>query len=157
VVVMGLQRDALFDKKPSGQHGKKSFGRAMGKVILISDRAGLDAESEGTWGQIEMPPGCRCTSPRSFMPSLAQTAGLSYCHRQGEKNRCRPSTQPSQIGDRRMNPNPLYGRSSTYWLTPNCRDKLHSAHKGGSPLISGVTNPADQRSDQSRRPSWFVG
>jgi len=95
-VVVMAPNDALFDKTVSTC--KKSWAR-KGKVILISDRAGLDAESEGTWGQIEMPPVADALAPILYCHPCP-TAGLSYCHRQGD--RCRPATQPSQIGDRRM-------------------------------------------------------
>jgi len=59
-VVVMAPNDALFDKTVSNM---QEVMARKGKVILISDRAGLDAESEGTWGQIEMPPVADALAP----------------------------------------------------------------------------------------------
>ena len=59
-VVVMAPNDALFDKTVSNM---QEVMARKGKVILISDRAGLDAESEGTWGQIEMPPVAAALAP----------------------------------------------------------------------------------------------
>ena len=51
-VVVMAPKDNLFDKTVSNM---QEVMARKGKVILISDRMGLDEESEGTWAQIEMP------------------------------------------------------------------------------------------------------
>jgi glucosamine--fructose-6-phosphate aminotransferase (isomerizing) len=51
-VVVMAPKDNLFDKTVSNM---QEVMARQGKVILISDRTGLDEESEGTWAQIEMP------------------------------------------------------------------------------------------------------
>jgi glutamine---fructose-6-phosphate transaminase (isomerizing) len=51
-VVVMAPRDALFDKTVSNM---QEVMARKGKVILISDRAGLAEAAEGTWATIEMP------------------------------------------------------------------------------------------------------
>ena len=52
-VVVMAPKDTLFDKTVSNM---QEVMARKGKVILISDRAGLDEASEGVWATIEMPP-----------------------------------------------------------------------------------------------------
>ena len=59
-VVVMAPNDALFDKSVSNM---QEVMARKGKVILISDRAGLDEAAEGTWGQIEMPPVADALAP----------------------------------------------------------------------------------------------
>ena len=51
-VVVMAPRDALFDKTVSNMQEVLARG---GKVLLISDRAGLEIAGEGLWRSIEMP------------------------------------------------------------------------------------------------------
>ncbi|MCF6232715.1 MAG: glutamine--fructose-6-phosphate transaminase (isomerizing) [Rhodobacteraceae bacterium] len=51
-VVVLAPRDALFDKTVSNM--QEVLAR-KGKVVLISDKAGIDAASEGVWKTIQMP------------------------------------------------------------------------------------------------------
>ncbi|BDY16326.1 glutamine--fructose-6-phosphate transaminase (isomerizing) [Sulfitobacter sp. TCYB15] len=59
-VVVMAPNDTLFDKTVSNM---QEVMARKGKVILISDRAGLDEAAEGTWGQIEMPPVADALAP----------------------------------------------------------------------------------------------
>jgi len=59
-VVVMAPNDMLFDKTVSNM---QEVMARKGKVILISDRAGLDEAAEGTWGQIEMPPVADALAP----------------------------------------------------------------------------------------------
>ncbi|WP_286760074.1 glutamine--fructose-6-phosphate transaminase (isomerizing) [Sulfitobacter sp. UBA1132] len=59
-VVVMAPNDTLFDKSVSNM---QEVMARKGKVILISDRAGLDEAAEGTWGQIEMPPVADALAP----------------------------------------------------------------------------------------------
>jgi len=51
-VVVFAPRDRLFDKTVSNM---QEVMARQGKVLLVSDSAGLDTASEGTWAQIAMP------------------------------------------------------------------------------------------------------
>ncbi len=59
-VVVMAPKDNLFDKTVSNM---QEVMARKGKVILISDRSGLDEAAEGTWGQIEMPPVADALAP----------------------------------------------------------------------------------------------
>ncbi|SFS72841.1 glutamine--fructose-6-phosphate transaminase [Sulfitobacter marinus] len=59
-VVVMAPRDRLFDKTVSNM---QEVMARKGKVILISDRAGLEEAAEGTWAQIEMPPVADALTP----------------------------------------------------------------------------------------------
>ena len=59
-VVVMAPRDTLFDKTVSNM---QEVMARKGKVILISDRSGLNEAAEGTWGQIEMPPVANALAP----------------------------------------------------------------------------------------------
>ena len=59
-VVVMAPNDTLFDKTVSNM---QEVMARKGKVILLSDRAGLDEAAEGTWGQIEMPPVADALAP----------------------------------------------------------------------------------------------
>ena len=59
-VVVMAPNDTLFDKTVSNM---QEVMARKGKVILISDRAGLAEAAEGTWGQIEMPPVADALAP----------------------------------------------------------------------------------------------
>ena len=59
-VVVMAPNDTLFDKTVSNM---QEVMARKGKVILISDRAGLNEAAEGTWGQIEMPPVADALAP----------------------------------------------------------------------------------------------
>jgi glucosamine--fructose-6-phosphate aminotransferase (isomerizing) len=51
-VIVIAPTDSLFDKTISNMHEVMARD---GKVLLISDRAGLDAAGKGTWASLEMP------------------------------------------------------------------------------------------------------
>ncbi|MFT6091154.1 glutamine--fructose-6-phosphate transaminase (isomerizing) [Sulfitobacter sp.] len=59
-VVVMAPKDTLFDKTVSNM---QEVMARKGKVILISDRSGLDEAAEGTWAQIEMPPVADALAP----------------------------------------------------------------------------------------------
>jgi len=59
-VVVMAPKDTLFDKTVSNM---QEVMARKGKVILISDRKGLDEAAEGTWAQIEMPPVADALAP----------------------------------------------------------------------------------------------
>ncbi|MGJ8545030.1 MAG: glutamine--fructose-6-phosphate transaminase (isomerizing) [Sulfitobacter sp.] len=59
-VVVMAPRDTLFDKTVSNM---QEVMARKGKVILISDRQGLDAASEGVWDSIEMPASSNVVAP----------------------------------------------------------------------------------------------
>ena len=59
-VVVMAPKDTLFDKTVSNM---QEVMARKGKVILISDRSGLNEESEGTWATIEMPPVADALAP----------------------------------------------------------------------------------------------
>jgi glucosamine--fructose-6-phosphate aminotransferase (isomerizing) len=59
-VVVMAPKDTLFDKTVSNM---QEVMARKGKVILISDRSGLNEAAEGTWGQIEMPPVANALAP----------------------------------------------------------------------------------------------
>jgi len=51
-VIVIAPSDALFEKTISNMHEVMARG---GKVVLISDRKGLDAGADRTWASIEVP------------------------------------------------------------------------------------------------------
>ena len=70
-----------------------------GKVLLISDAAGVEAAGTGTWKTLTLPQVAAPWAPILYAIP-AQLAGLSHRHRQG--HRCGPAAQPGEIGDGRM-------------------------------------------------------
>lgn len=67
-----------------------------GKVVLISDAAGLEEANEGVWASICMPTVHNAVAPILYA-LLSAAAGLSHGRRQGHG--CGPAAQSGQIGN----------------------------------------------------------